>query len=312
MQPAKTTAKDFFLHLGLLISLYAGVGFILDLFFSIIDSTYPAVGDYYYSPYTNISFPVAALVILTPVFLVLASLIAKEEVLDATKKEIWIKRWSTYLTIFLTGAVAIGDLITVLYTFLDGQDITKAFILKVLVVFVVAAALFGYFLSGLRGTLSSRSRMVWRSVVVVLVAVPIVLGFTVIGSPRMQRFGRIDVQKVRDLQSIQAEVISFFQMKGAVPNSLEDLQKSSIYFTLPKDIDAGVPYEYRMLQNNSFELCTTFNVESKNKNNVTYRAMYGVVDENWTHGSGRVCFTRTIDPERYPVNVPVPANKVQM
>jgi Domain of unknown function (DUF5671) len=303
MQPAKTTAKDFFLHLGMLVSLYAGVGFVLNLFFSIINTAYPVVGSYY--SYANISFPVAALIILTPVFLILASLIAKAEMFDASKKEIWVKRWSTYLTMFLTGAVAVGDLITVLYVFLDGQDLTKAFILKVLVVFVVSAALFGYFLSDLRGALNSKTRMIWRVGAIVLVAVPIILGFMVIGSPRTQRLARVDEQKVRDLQSIQAEVISYFQSKGAVPSSLADLQKSSLYFVPPTDIDAGVPYEYKMLQNNSFELCAGFNVESKNKNNTSYPSMYGAVDENWTHGSGRVCFTRTIDPQRYPRVMPV-------
>lgn len=304
MQPAKTTAKDFFLHLGMLVSMYAGVGFILNLFFSIINTAYPAVGSYY-SSYSTISFPVAALIILTPVFLILASLIAKAEMLDESKKEIWVKRWSTYLTMFLTGAVAVGDLITVLYVFLDGQDITKAFILKVLVVFVVAAALFGYFLSGLRGGLTSKNRMIWRIGAIILVATPIILGFLVIGSPRTQRLTRIDEQKVRDLQSIQSEVVSYFQTKGLVPESLADLQKSSLYFVPPTDIDTGTPYEYKMIAKNSFELCAKFNVESNKANTNSYPAMYGMVDENWTHGTGQVCFTRTIDPERYPRVMPV-------
>ncbi len=304
MQPAKTTAKDFFLHLGMLVSMYAGVGFILNLFFSIINTAYPVVGSYYASNST-ISFPVAALIILTPVFLILASLIAKAEALDESKKEIWVKRWSTFLTMFLTGAVAVGDLITVLYVFLDGQDITKAFILKVLVVFVVAGALFGYFLSGLRGGLNPKTRMMWRIGAVVLVAVPIILGFVVIGSPRTQRLARADQQKVQDLQSIQAEVISYFQTKGIVPESLPDLQKSSLYFVTPTDKDTGALYEYTMIAKNSFELCAKFNIESSKASAMSYPVMYGMADENWTHGSGRVCFTRTIDPERYPRAMPV-------
>ena len=305
MQPAKTTAKDFFLHLGMLISLYAGVGFVLNLLFSIINTAYPAVTDYYYS-YSNISFPVAALIILTPVFLILSSLIAKEEAVDGTKKEIWIKRWSVFLTLFLTGAVTVGDLIAVLYVFLDGQDLTTAFLLKVLAVFIVSGAVFGYFYQNLRGALDTQKRLMWRIVAVILVAVPIILGFVVIGSPKTQRYSRIDERKVQDLQSIQSEIIAYFQNKGTVPAELAELETSSLYFAVPLDAETGAQYSYTMIAKNSFSLCADFHLDSKSTR--TSYPVYGGIDSNWDHQSGNVCFTRTIDPERYP-RTPMPTDK---
>ena len=48
------------------------------------------------------------------------------------------------------------DLITILYYFIDGQELTTGFVLKVLVLFVVASSIFVYFISDLRGKLTGR------------------------------------------------------------------------------------------------------------------------------------------------------------
>jgi len=154
----KTTGKDFFLHLGLIISLYTGVGFLLNLLFNIINSAYPKVAGYsYYTP--SISLPVAALIIITPVFLILAAFISKIELANPEKKDIWVSRWASYLTLFLAGGIVVGDLITVVYFFLDGQDLTTAFLLKVLSILIIPGAVFGYTLSNISRTLSTQERM---------------------------------------------------------------------------------------------------------------------------------------------------------
>jgi len=297
----KTTGKDFFLHLGLLVSLYAGVSFLLNLLFSVINAAYPRVTSYYYTP--SISFPVAALLILTPVFLILASIIGKIEMADPEKKDIWVSRWGNYLTLFVTGAVMIGDLIAVVYYFLDGQDITTAFLLKVLAVFVVLAIVFGYTWSTMTRVLSPQIRMAWRIGAITLVVISIILGFSVIGSPRTQRLVRYDTQKINDLQNIQGQVVSYWQMKKALPATLTDLQDSLSYYDIPNDPQSHQPYTYTAQSATMFKLCATFNWDSKDKTMVNSLAVpYDdrFVSNNWEHGEGQQCFDRTIDPQRYP------------
>lgn len=297
----KTTGKDFFLHLGLLVSLYAGVGFLLNLLFSVINAAYPQITSYYYTP--SISFPVAALLILTPVFLILASIIGKIELSDPEKKDIWVTKWGNYLTLFVTGAAIVGDLIAVVYYYLDGQDITTAFLLKVLAVFVVLAAVFGYTWSTMTRSLSSRTRMIWRIGAVSLVTVSIILGFMIIGSPRTQRLVRYDTQKINDLQSIQREIISYWQMKNSLPPAMSDLSDPLSYFVVPTDPETGAAYSYAQVSPTTFKLCATFNSDSKtaNGNSTASQRYYPVeVNQNWDHDAGEQCFERTIDPERYP------------
>lgn len=302
METHKTTAKDFFLHLGLLVSLYSGVGFLLNLLFSVINSAYPGIDSYYYTP--SMSFPVAALIILTPVLLVLGAFIAKSESADPAKKDIWVKRWSTYLTMFVTGAVIVGDLITVLYFFLDGKDITTAFLLKIVAVLVVLGSVFAYFWSNLNGSLTLTKRKMWQVGAIAIVLVAIVLGFTVIGSPRTQRLLRYDGQKVADLQNIQGQVINYWQSKKTLPPNLESLKDSLSYFNLPVDPQSKEAYTYKLSEKAyTFELCATFNRDSRlaSASPRISNAMYvGIENENWTYKSGNFCFIRTLDPDRYP------------
>ncbi len=309
METHKTTAKDFFFHLGLIISLYAGVGFLLNLLFSVINSAFPSIDSYYYNN-PSISFPVAALIILTPVFLILASYIGKIEMIDPSKKEIWVKRWSTYLTMFITGAVVVGDLITVLYYFLDGRDLTTAFLLKVFAVLVVLGAVFGYFFASLSNTLTSNGRKVWRIGAIVLVLISIILGFTVIGSPQTQRLMRYDNQRVMDLQNIQSQIITYWQSKASIPATLSDLDDSLSYYTEPKDPQTSMSYEYRVIDATSFELCATFSAnQPAGKARANSYVFEGGMNGNWQYSKGHQCFKRTIDSELYPVNIkgmPVP------
>jgi protein-S-isoprenylcysteine O-methyltransferase Ste14 len=60
-----------------------------------------------------------------------------------------IRKWLTYLTLFVASATIIADLITLLTRLLQGE-LTTRFVLKVLVVLVIAVLVFIYYLSDLR------------------------------------------------------------------------------------------------------------------------------------------------------------------
>ena len=44
------------------------------------------------------------------------------------KKQLGIRKWLVYVTLFISGIVLAGDLVTVLYYFIDGQDLTAGFL----------------------------------------------------------------------------------------------------------------------------------------------------------------------------------------
>lgn len=310
----KTSAKDFFLHLGVIVSLYAIVISFLNLAFKIINKAFPEVASniYAWGAGSEISMPVATLIIVFPLFVVLSRFAYKAYVGSADKQEPWIRKWLIYITLFVAGIALVGDLITVLYKFLDGQDLTAAFLLKALVVLLVAGGVFGFYLQDIREKISSGKRKMWLIAVGIIVLVFIILGFSVLGSPQSQRLLRYDNQKITDLQNIQWQIISYWQMNGTIPASLGEIVNSQPYVVVPKDPQSKVSYEYRGTGMMTFELCAEFNKESMATNQNQYEVApvgvgYGKTDViqnyNWNHKTGRQCFSRIIDPAIYPTQV---------
>lgn len=68
---------------------------------------------------------------------------------DPDKRSSKIRKWLTYITLFIAAGVIIGDLITLVYNVLNGE-LTTRFILKVLTVGGIAGSIFGYYLWDLR------------------------------------------------------------------------------------------------------------------------------------------------------------------
>ena len=185
----KTSAKDFFINLGAIVALGVFVGNLISLLFTVINKAYPTTTSYSYSYYGSysISWPVASLIIVFPIYILLMWLMEREYTKEPEKRYVGIRKWLTYITLFLAGFATTGDLITVLYYFIDGQEMTTGFIMKVLSVLVVALAVFFYYISDIMGKLNVMSRKVWTLVSLLIIAGVIVWGFSVLGSPRTQQ-----------------------------------------------------------------------------------------------------------------------------
>ena len=281
-------AKDFFINLGAVIALYTLVFSLLNLLFTVINYAYPQVNDsYYYGDFSSsISWPVAVLIIFFPVFLLLMWTMSKYTL----RAESGVHKWLTYVTLFLSGLTLVIDLVTVLYYFLDGQELTTAFLFKVGAVLLVAGSVFIYFVYDVLGKLSEKARIYWRVFATVLVFGSIVLGFLVMGSPHTQRLYKYDNQKANDLSSIEGAVNNFYQNYHRLPVDLEELAKDTYYISSTLDPNTHKPYEYSVLNSTHYNLCAQFNLASR-KTNPNSRPI-GVSD--YAHGAGRVCFERYV------------------
>src|SRR3989344_1707116 len=260
----KTTPKDFFLHLGVIAAMYAVLIALLNLLFRVINVAYPQIDQYnYYQPSASISFPVATLIIVFPILVFLTVVVGRVYKREPEKRALWVRRWLWMLTLFAAGIALVGDLITLLYYFLDGKELTTAFILKVLTVLVVSGGVFGYVLQDLRDKLVGKGRQIWMVVTALVLIAAIILGFSIIGSPQTQRLRRYDDQKVMDLQNIQGQVISYWQTKGRFAKDLAELSDPLSGNIIAKDPQTGENYEYILGEDNSFQLCADFNLESQ-------------------------------------------------
>lgn len=318
----KTTPKDFFLHLGATIALYAVVIALLNLAFSIINYAFPdKLAGYYYAG--SMVWPISLLIIVTPLFYAIEWLIKKDFTLVPEKKDMWIWKWRIYLTLFLTGVTIIGDLIALINTYLNGE-ITMRFVFKILIVLLVAGAVFKYYFFSINENMKwakiAKKANAWFGIIIVVVA--IIGGFIIVGSPAKQRDLRFDDQRINDLSNIQWQVLNHWQQKGKLPLALSDMTDSLSGYKIPVDPQTDVEYGYRVINaatstattTVSFELCADFardTVDAKNRGafgggigystrDMAYPS-YGGVDDNWEHKAGNACFLRTIDSEKYPV-----------
>lgn len=303
----KSSPKDVFMHLLAMVTLYASAVSFGVLLFQYIELSFPdPLTDFYSRSSSAIRWALASLVIIFPAYFWLAWTLAREMTREPLKQEVKTRKWLLYFTLFAAAVVIIGDLVTLIFNFLNG-DLSARFVLKVLAVLFIALAVFVYYLWNLRKGAAALSdpRMRWFVFsVTALVVAAVVYGFFAAGSPFAERLRRFDDRRVANLQEIQWQVINFWQRKDKLPGKLGDLRDDISGFVPPSDPETALTYDYRVLGNLKFELCADFKTESReSRGRGRYYApqpvSLGGQADNWQHGIGRACFGRTIDPELY-------------
>lgn len=137
----------------------------------------------------------------------------------------------------------------------------------------------------------------WVGCALALAAIGI--GIAVSGSPEQVRMQRMDERRTSDLQQIAWMLQEQVNAGHGLPLTLAEPSVSTDPWT-------GVPYEYRRLDDRSFELCATFSTASIPPAHAVakpYRTSpvgaLGVSPDFSTHAVGRTCFiTTTIAPQR--------------
>ncbi|MEK7077033.1 MAG: DUF5671 domain-containing protein, partial [Patescibacteria group bacterium] len=208
----KTGPRDVFLHLAGVVGLYVVVIAFGSLVFQLINIKFPdpALGEFRQFG-DGLRWPLAVLVVVFPVYLSLSYFLQSELVRFPEKKELKTRKWMLYFTLFASGTVIVADLISLIFSFLSGE-LTVRFVLKVLTVLLVAAAVFAYYLWNLKKAAPALRDpemrfFVWG--VIALVVAAAVTGFVFAGSPGRARLVRVDERRVNDLYALQSEITNF-------------------------------------------------------------------------------------------------------
>lgn len=145
------SARDVFTYLVLFCALYASVWYVVLLLFSFVDKTFPDVVTGYARDYLNssIRWNIAGLVVSAPLFLYMFRLVNNRIAREPTARDSKPRKWLTYLTLALAVSALTGDLIGLVYSFLNG-DLTTNVLLKFLIVGAIAGGTFLYFLNDVR------------------------------------------------------------------------------------------------------------------------------------------------------------------
>lgn len=293
------SARDAFFHLLAFTTLYSIVISLIVLAYQFIGRTFvdPAfVGyDYYNSDTSSIRWSLAIILISFPLFVYLSRILHRESAEHPEKLSSGVRRWLTYLTLFVTACTISGDLITLLFYLLQGE-LTVRFILKVLAVLVLSGIPFLYYLRTMKldhkSYATSPIHKRYLSIATVITLVAVLWGLMTVGSPLKGRMERLDEQRVSDLRLIQNEMLNYVygatrydggtatSLPKPLPETLDELAKNSSYEKIrTTDPQTGDLYEY-LPNGTSYSLCANFSL-----------ALDQRYDIFWNHSAGRHCFT---------------------
>jgi hypothetical protein len=147
---ASLSAREAFFYLLMFAALYMAAFHLCDLMFDVLDRLLPDAADPERSWATrDIRWSTASVLITFPLFLWMARVVARQVTSDPLARLSPVRRWLTYLTLFLAALAIVIDLITLLNNVLGG-DLTLRFVAKVLLVGMVAGGIFSYYLLDLR------------------------------------------------------------------------------------------------------------------------------------------------------------------
>lgn len=142
------SAREAFLYLVLFTSLFLSAFHVGSILFELIEKAFP---DPVASDFSarSLRWSVSYVVVSFPLYLVLMLRQQRELREDPAKRASKVRKWLTYLTLFVGAGFLVGDLVALVFHFLEGE-LTVRFLLKVLVVATLAGTVFGYYLRDLR------------------------------------------------------------------------------------------------------------------------------------------------------------------
>lgn len=311
MTEHKSTARDFFLHLLSIVALYMNATAFITLLFQYVNYFFPdpLLTEYYYDV-TNgpLRFAIATLVVVFPVYIWSAWYLQRGYTKNPELKNLGVRKWLIYLTLFVAIFMIIGSLISILNSFLSGE-LTIRFLLKALAVLLVAAKIFAYYLYDIRDMLTKGKRALFRYGAIGIVVVFVVGAFFLIGSPTNQRIIRFDGIRSQHIQSLKYSIDAYYAQLGKLPSSLIELNTPPYYFGgVINDPETGVEYEYSATGEREYELCAMFAMSSTETRNSSKIPM--PTEPNmfaYEHEAGRQCF-QLIAPQKVTILLPSDLN----
>lgn len=311
-----------FMVFGILVSFFQAINkFIPD---SLLDGN--TGGNYFDNDVMK--FGLSALIVTIPIYYGVLFLLNKK----LERRDIFenspVRKVITYLALVAFSAMAIGSLVTLLYTYFDGE-LTTRFVLKTIAFFVVSVFFFSFYFWEIRRAKFSDDKFNKLFAVSLLLAVgALVLGFFVIDSPKVAREKRQDnttIQHIRnaarivtseyrgddkfDVNSNQGpqnrEKIALEMAKnGSSPAEIEAFiekfypSKEAEEKQLPKLEDVAYKIDksvtYKPLDDGTFELCADFKREATEDGE-----RWDTNRDKWSHPKGNHCFTFDADSADY-------------
>jgi hypothetical protein len=117
-----------------------------------------------------------------------------------------------------------------------------------------------------------------------VVAIAVITGLYLVGSPGEQRLLRFDERRVEDLRILSRAIERRWDKTVRLPQELVELVDGQRLGSIPLDPTTGLAYVYELISINAYRLCADFSKSSLNPQPNSF----------WVHESGYQCFTFTL------------------
>lgn len=305
----KAATLDVAINLFSFILLGIVMGALITLSFSLVEQAFPepheVQADYLVMGLSRaIHRSIASVAIAFPLYAFAMAWWLRRFAGGKERSEARLTKWFTYLVLLIASVVIVCDLIALVYSLLQGETTTR-FLLKVLIIFVLAGAVFGFYLFERRSVQFAKPvpsgvfrGFAWTASAAVLAT--LVVGYLVAGSPQTARDMAADAKRTQDLLDLSHCLERYARAVGQLPESLEQLERTSEYANCPThDRQTGQRYAYRVVVASrslaqvraaEFELCAQFALASAGQ-----RAPVPAGAENWfPHPAGRSCRVKVV------------------
>lgn len=220
---------------------------------------------------SGMRWSIASLLVGYPIFLLLGWRLAAKKRRDPDRRRSRVRAWLTYVTLIFAAGALIGDLVAVVYQFLEGGLSTR-FAAKAGVVGVISATILWNFsreaerTSGGVDLAGQAIALLSTLAVVALVA----WAFTVVRSPAAARERVSDETRITNIIAMtrlaDCHYTYFDRLDGdfaAMQAALADRGgrlpvAAGCAEAFPYDPSTGAEYRYRVVDGDTYELCATF------------------------------------------------------
>lgn len=221
----------------------------------------------------GLRWSVASLLVGYPIFLFLGMRLAAKKRKDPDRRRSRVHAWLTYVTLIFAAGALIGDLVSVVFQFLNGE-LQSRFLAKAGVVGVISASILWNYSRDVERH-KSGADMAGRALALVstLIAAALVLwAFSIVRSPYSARLKMADEQRLQGLMETTRLIDCHYTYAGRLPESLAAMSEflsdraarlpvaDGCANALPTDPLTGAEFSYRGVDDKTYEICANFDV----------------------------------------------------
>lgn len=287
-------------HLFLYLSSFFSLGFLiaglLTTLFQFVNKYVPdsALGKdvYAISAFDDSALKVgiSMLLIASLVYFTTAYLVNKKLGKSEIRPDSIVRKFITYIALFVLVAISIGSLATLFYNYLTGELTSNSFG-KIIAFFLVNGSFaFFYFKEIRRKDFAGKMFDNFFYGALGVVAIAFISGIAVADSPAVTREKKIDQSVVSEMQNMNSNIEIFFSNNKRLPKA-DEIEKS-----------AKFAIEYKIDNDRVYELCAEF-LQPQEKVDFYLK--------QWNHPAGKHCFKLNIDERQVKGDPTVPMQVAQ-